>query len=105
LSPTPPLPPRNSIYQPVAPPPIYPGPVSSVAKPGTNGTAIASLVLSLVWLYGIGSVLAIFFAHKAKKEIARTGQGGTGLATAGNIVGWLGLLGLVIVVAVVASST
>ncbi|MEI8337280.1 MAG: DUF4190 domain-containing protein [Actinomycetes bacterium] len=62
-----------------------------MASPGTNGYAIASLVLSLVGLCGIGSILAIVFGNMAKKEIAISGEGGSGLAKAGVIIGWIGL--------------
>jgi hypothetical protein len=58
---------------------------------GTNGMAIASLVLSLVWMCGVGSLLAIIFGRKAKAEIAKTGEQGEGLATAGLVIGIIGL--------------
>ena len=35
----------------------------------TNGSAIASLVLSILGLFGIGSLLGIIFGHRARKEI------------------------------------
>ena len=61
-------------------------PSSEVAR--TNGFAIVSLVLSLVGL----SVLAIIFGHVAKSQVRRTGETGSGLATAGLILGYLELL-------------
>jgi hypothetical protein len=72
-----------------------------VAAAKTNGYAIASLVLSLVGLCGIGSILAIVFGNMAKKEIAARGEGGLGLAKAGIIIGWIGLAGVVLYVLVV----
>ena len=59
----------------------------------TNGMAIASLALSLVWVYGITSILGVIFGHVARRQIKRGGdeQGGTGLALAGLIIGYLGL--------------
>ena len=59
----------------------------------TNGMAIASLVLSLVWVCGIGSILAIVFGFQAKGQIDRSGgaEEGRGLAIAGIVVGFLGL--------------
>jgi len=68
------------------PPSYYPAPV-----PTTNGLAIASLVLGIVWLSGLGSLLAVIFGHVARGQIKRTGQRGQGLATAGLILGYLGL--------------
>jgi hypothetical protein len=72
-----------------------------VAAAKTNGYAIASLVLSLLGLCGIGSILAIVFGNMAKKEIAISGEGGAGLAKAGIIIGWIGAVFVGIYVAVV----
>jgi len=63
------------------------------ANPGadtarTNGFAIASLVLSLVGL----SLLAIIFGHVGKSQIGRTGEGGSGVATAGLVLGYVELV-------------
>ncbi|HEY0577639.1 MAG TPA: DUF4190 domain-containing protein [Pseudonocardia sp.] len=71
--------------------------------PPTNGMAIASLVLGIVWLNWVGSVLAIIFGHVARKQIAERGEGGAGLATAGIVLGWIGIgaLGIVVLVLVV----
>jgi hypothetical protein len=61
----------------------------------TNGLAIASLVLGLVgWLpCGIGSVLAVVFGFVARDQIRRsqTGQGGSGIALAGIILGFVSI--------------
>jgi hypothetical protein len=54
----------------------------------TNGFSIASLVLSLVGL----SVLAIIFGHVSKSQMKRTGEAGSGLATAGLILGYVELI-------------
>ena len=59
--------------------------------------------MSIVWLYGVGSVLAIMFARRAKKQIARTGGGGKGLATAGAVIGWIGIGLLAVIIVVVAA--
>jgi hypothetical protein len=58
-----------------------------------NGLAIASLVLGIVWLMGIGSILALIFGYVAKGQIeaARGAQGGHGLAIAGIVLGWVGV--------------
>jgi hypothetical protein len=57
------------------------------ARPGTNGLAIASLVLGIVG----GSGLAIIFGHVARSQIRRTGQDGAGMALAGLILGYIAL--------------
>ena len=72
-----------------------------------NGFAIASLtmgVLGLSVLPLIGAVLALVFGYRARREIANSGESGEGLATAGVILGWVGvgLLALIAVVALVA---
>ena len=61
------------------------------APPENNGMAIASMVLGIVWVYGIGSILALVFGYQAKREIARSGQRGSGMATAGIVLGWVGI--------------
>lgn len=84
------------------PPPVHPPPSGYPAPPGTNGLAVASLVLGIIWLYWIGSLLAVIFGHVAKSQIDRSGgtQGGRGLATAGIVLGWVGLGILVVFVTV-----
>jgi hypothetical protein len=71
----------------------------------TNGFAIASLVLGLIWIYWVGSILAIVFGHVAIRQIARSGdqESGRGMAIAGLILGYLGLaFGALMVVFVMA---
>lgn len=69
-------------------------------RPKTNGMAIASLALSLVWVYGVTSILGIIFGHVARRQIKRGGaeQSGAGLALAGLIIGYLGLAGAVVLI-------
>jgi hypothetical protein len=67
----------------------------AAAARGTNGNAIASLVLGiagLIFIPLIPSVIAIVLGNKAKEEIAREpGVGGDGYATAGVVLGWIGV--------------
>ncbi len=56
------------------------------AKQGTNGMAIASLIMA--FLIGLVGVILGFIA---KSQIKRTGQSGNGLATAGIIIGFLNM--------------
>ena len=73
---------------------------------GTNGLAIASLVLGIVWIYWIGSTMAVIFGHVALRQIEQRSQGG-GLAIAGLVLGYIGLafLALFIVALVVTPAT
>jgi hypothetical protein len=68
-------------------------PVPGYAPPATSGLAIASLVLGILWLYWVGSVLALVFGYMARQQIDRAqgAQGGRGLATAGIVLGWIGI--------------
>jgi hypothetical protein len=67
----------------------------------TSGLAIASFVLSLVWIFGLGSLLAVIFAIVARKDIKRSRgtKGGKGFARAGLVIGILGLIGAAVVFA------
>jgi hypothetical protein len=68
---------------------------------GTDGLAIASLVLGIVWLGGIGSILAVVFGHIARRRIRRTGQSGRGLALAGLILGYIGFVVAALIIAAI----
>ena len=63
-----------------------------VAPVSTNGLAVASLVLGILWIYWVGSLLAVIFGHVALGQIKNSGgrQGGRGLAIAGLTLGWVG---------------
>jgi hypothetical protein len=78
------------------------------AAASINGLAVASLVMGLVGfiLFGLGGLLAIIFGHIARGQIRRSPdrQAGSGLALAGLILGYLQVIGgvLVAIVAVIA---
>jgi hypothetical protein len=94
-------------YQPAYPPPGYgpppPYPYPYAPPRPTNGMAIASMVLGIVWVYWIGSILALIFGYVALKEIRRSGQSGEGMAIAGIVLGWIGVGVLAIVLLLVAT--
>lgn len=73
-------------------------------RPGpTNAKAIVSLVLSLVWFLGLGSLAGIVLGVQARREI-RTGGGredGGGIALAGIVIGVAGLVGTILLVLLV----
>lgn len=66
------------------------------APASTNGFAVASLVLGILWLLWVGSVLALIFGYLAKRQIRERGQGGDGIATAGIVLGTIGTAFLVL---------
>jgi hypothetical protein len=65
----------------------------SQATTKNNPLAIASFVLALLWLFGLGSLLAVILGHIALRQIAGAGgsQGGRGFAIAGLVLGYLAL--------------
>jgi uncharacterized membrane protein len=67
------------------------------ASSQTNSMAIASLLLAVLWFAGIGAVLALVFGYRARREIEDSAgrQTGSALATAGIILGWIGIVILV----------
>ncbi|RKN44968.1 DUF4190 domain-containing protein [Streptomyces hoynatensis] len=89
-------------------PPMYAAPGRPVyyyaPPPRTNGMAIASMVLGIVWIYWVGSILALIFGYVARRQIQERHEGGGGMATAGIVLGWVGVgvLALVLVVALAA---
>ena len=84
----------------------YGQPPFAAQSAGTNGFAIASFVLGVVWLWWLGSILALIFGYVAKRQIDRSGgvQGGRGLATAGIVLGWIGVAVLALVILGIAVS-
>jgi hypothetical protein len=73
----------------------------------TNGLAIASLVLGIVWLWGVGSLLALIFGYVAKNQIDQSlgREGGRGMAIAGIVLGWIGVGSIILFIIVVAANS
>jgi hypothetical protein len=69
--------------------------------------AIASMVLGILWLYWVGSILALIFGYIALSQIRQRNEGGRGMAIAGVVLGWIGAgtLVLAIMLAVTAASS
>jgi Domain of unknown function (DUF4190)/zinc-ribbon domain len=99
--------PTDPFAPPASYPPGYPpgyapsgyGYLPQPATPATNGMAIASMVLGIVWVYWIGSILALIFGYIALNQIKRTGQNGRAMAIAGIVLGWIGVGLLLAVIA------
>jgi hypothetical protein len=85
-------------YQPV----VYHAPDHVVPARKTNGFAVASLVLGLVWIYGLGSLLALIFGLVALSQTrsSEEREGGRGMAIAGVVLGIVGLVFLILVIVV-----
>jgi hypothetical protein len=101
----PPPPPQPGHPQPGYPP-QYPYPYPAYRPQSTNGMAIASMVVGILWLYWIGSVLALIFGYIALNQIKERNEAGRGMAVAGIVLGWIGVgvLGLFIVLVAVGSA-
>jgi hypothetical protein len=83
---------------PVAPP--YYQPV--VAYQTTNGLAVASLIAGFFWLAWFGSIVAVVFGHIALRQIKESGgrETGSGYAIAGLVLGYMGVVTLLLFLAV-----
>lgn len=81
------------------------GPPDAPAQSGTNGFAVASLVLGIVWIMGVGSILALVFGYVAKGQIDTSGgrQTGRGMAIAGIVLGWIGVALLLVMIALMVA--
>jgi hypothetical protein len=92
-------------YQPPPVPEWWPQspPRGFVPVTRTNGLAIASLVLGILWLFWLGSLAGLVLGLVALKQIKGRNQGGRGIAIAGVVLSVLGLAGFVIAVIVGAS--
>jgi hypothetical protein len=88
------------------PTPRYETPAPAVQPPvyvGTNGFAVASLVLGIAGFTVfpfVPSLLALIFGYKGKREIDRSGgrQTGRGLAVAGIVLGWVAIVLLILTI-------
>ena len=87
------------------PPPYGPGypPYYGAPSPPNNGLAIASLVLGiagLVAVFIIGPILALVFGYVSRRQIdeSQGRQGGRGYATAGIVLGWIGIVWSVLII-------
>jgi hypothetical protein len=77
--------PYDRYGNPFAPPQAY--------RRRTNGLATASLVLALAQLVTLGAtaIPAVVCGHVAKAQIRRQDEEGDGMATAGLVLGWIGV--------------
>jgi hypothetical protein len=94
---------------PVPPAPLAPGYQVArprpAAVPATNGIAVASLVCGLMQVFtlGITAIPAVILGHVARGQIRRNGERGDGMATAGLVLGWVGIAFFVLIVVGVAA--
>jgi hypothetical protein len=77
--------------------------VQQIQTQSTNGLAIASMVLGIVWVWWIGSILALIFGFVARKQIRARGQKGDGMAIAGIVLGCVGAATLILFIILAAT--
>jgi Domain of unknown function (DUF4190)/Protein of unknown function (DUF2510) len=69
---------------------------ASIPARRTNVAAVVSLIFGILWIFWIGSLVAVVCGHVARAQIRRSGEAGDGAAIAGLILGYLGLTVLVL---------
>lgn len=67
-----------------------------------DGKAVASLVLSLLWFGGIGSIIAVVLGHLSRSESRKQGRTKGGMALAGIIIGYAGVAMAALLVVLIA---
>jgi len=79
-------------------------PASQATGQKANGFSIASMVLGILWIWWIGSILALVFGYIARAQIRRSEgmQSGNGMAIAGIVLGWIGIGVLLLVIVGIA---
>lgn len=82
------MPTQQGAMQPL-PPTFRPMP----APPETNSMAVGSLICGLVqpFCLGVSAVPAVILGHVSRSQVRQTEEEGDGMATAGLVLGWLGI--------------
>lgn len=77
-------------------------PVSQVAP--TNGLAIGSMVCGFAGIvtFGFAAIPAVILGHIARSQIRQTGEPGDGMAVTGLVLGYMGILGLLFMILIIA---
>lgn len=77
-----------------------PGPYYPVPARPTNGAAIAALACGIAEFFTLGAaaIPAVILGHVARGQIKRTGERGDGMAIAGLVLGYLGIVGWALVI-------
>ncbi len=78
---------------PAAPPQVYQQAPFGAQRP-TNGMAIAALICGVcqIFFWFLTGIPAIVLGHMARRQIRQTGEAGDGMALAGMILGYIGLV-------------
>ncbi|MQM24561.1 DUF4190 domain-containing protein [Glycomyces albidus] len=92
-----PPPPQYYGQPPYAPYGAYPPPYGYPYPPPkpVNGMAITAMILGIVGACNPIGVLGLIFGLIAKRQMAERNEGGDGFATAGIVLGWIGVASIV----------
>jgi hypothetical protein len=84
-----------------------PVPYRPGSYPGrTNSMAVASMVCGIgqIFFWFLAGVPAIVFGHVARRQIRESGEAGDGMALAGLIMGYVGILVPILLIAGIAAA-
>jgi hypothetical protein len=90
---------------PAATPQVY-QPMPFGAQRPTNGLAVAALICGVcqIFFWFLAGIPAIVLGHMARRQIRQTGEAGEGMALAGLILGYIGLiLGVLFTIGIVVA--
>jgi hypothetical protein len=70
----------------------------------TNGLAVGSMVCGILEIFTLGfaAVPAVILGHVARAQIRQTGERGDSMAVAGLVLGYIGILGWLFIILVIA---
>ena len=77
-----------------------------MARPAVDSMAVAALACGIGGFFtmGLTAIPAIVLGHMARRRVRQTGQRGDGIAMAGLILGWVGLIAAIIAVLIIVAS-
>ena len=80
--------------------PQHPYQVQYATPRRTNGLAVASLACGIgqVFFWFLAAIPAVVLGHMARRQIRQTGEDGAGMALAGLVLGWIGIVLTVLLV-------
>lgn len=61
-----------------------------------SGLAVVALGCAVIWVFGLGSLLAVVLGHLARRRIRSRGQRGGAIALVALLLGYLGLVVLAV---------
>lgn len=72
-----------------------------VAVADTDGAAITALVFGILWVGGLGALIAVILGRASASQARRHGNKPASLAMTAEVLGWIGLAGALIALIVI----